>query len=76
MLSSLRQPGNQVPGGKWQHDMFQGSGGVTTRTGGGQGAKLLISNLDYGVSDSDIRVSVCSAYGHTSVCVCVYMHVV
>ncbi|KAM7534108.1 hypothetical protein Aperf_G00000116023 [Anoplocephala perfoliata] len=35
----------------WIHDMFQNNG-----TGGPRGnAKLLISNLDYGVNDEDIR---------------------
>ena len=48
-------------GDKWQHDMYEnGSGGVTpttpTRNTAGTG-KLHISNLDYGVSDDDIRVS-------------------
>lgn len=46
--------------GRWSHDMYQGGGG-----GGGGArtqmvtgpAKLLISNLDFGVSDSDIHVS-------------------
>ncbi|XP_063603579.1 THO complex subunit 4-like [Penaeus indicus] len=44
--------------GRWNHDMYQGGGGG----GGGGGriqqsgpAKLLISNLDFGVSDSDIH---------------------
>ena len=58
--------------GRWNHDMYQGGGGG--RGGGGGGGrmppplmgmatsgpvKLTISNLDYGVSDSDIRVSGC-----------------
>lgn len=40
--------------GQWSHDLFNGSrrGGVAT-TGGP--AKLIVSNLDYGVSDSDIN---------------------
>ena len=47
-------------GGKWQHDMFQGgfngvSQAQTPAKSGG--SKLLISNLDYGVSDDDIKVN-------------------
>lgn len=49
---------------KWQHDMFEehvggragNSGGNGGGNGGGNSGKLLISNLDFGVSDSDIRV--------------------
>ncbi|VUZ52218.1 unnamed protein product [Hymenolepis diminuta] len=36
---------------KWQHDMFQNSGAGAPRAN----AKILISNLDYGVNDDDIR---------------------
>lgn len=47
---------------KWQHDMFAvnnfGGAQMVTRSGAAsQVAKLLISNLDYGVSDDDLRVS-------------------
>lgn len=53
--------------GKWQHDMYQGGfNGVSqaqTPARGGSGSKLLISNLDYGVSDDDIMVRVSEREG-------------
>lgn len=43
-----------APSGKWQHDRF--SGGRTTGGAAPAGpAHLLVSNLDYGVNDKDIR---------------------
>ena len=47
-------------GNRWQHDMFQddfNGADVQHTPGRPTGGKLLISNLDYGVSDDDITVS-------------------
>ena len=45
---------------RWEHDMFE-SGGQAKRTSFGSGglstgSKLHISNLDFGVTESDIQV--------------------
>jgi hypothetical protein len=45
----------------WKHDLYQqAAGGFNkSRAGGeasGSGARLLISNLDFGVNDADIQV--------------------
>lgn len=49
----------------WQHDMYEGAGGSgaggfrsrsNVTSGGSSEGKLIIANLDWGVSDSDISV--------------------
>ena len=56
--SLSRQPTRQVPD-TWKHDKFEGAAVTPKRIGGGvggRGSKLMISNLDYGVSDADVKV--------------------
>ena len=48
------------PDGQWDHDMYgagAGGGGGMRSSGGGlsTSGKLIVSNLDFGVSDSDIH---------------------
>lgn len=45
----------------WTHDLYDSAsygGGRSMGGGGGGSGKLLISNLDFGVSNSDIKVIV------------------
>lgn len=50
------RPNRQIPD-KWEHGMFQPGAVFTSPRGkqGGGGSKLMISNLDYGVSDADLK---------------------
>jgi len=48
------------PDGDWQHDMYEGgprrnNPRLVSPSAGGGSAKLVVSNLDFGVSDSDIK---------------------
>lgn len=53
----------QAPETTWQHDMFADQGGAFPAQQAGRasaietGTKLYISNLDYGVSNEDIKVN-------------------
>ena len=49
-----------IADGAWQHDMFDagaGTGVAPVATGGIEtGTKLYVSNLDFGVSQEDVKV--------------------
>lgn len=59
-----RFPSRGNADGAWSHDMYEGGakgrGGITTQGGP---SKLVVSNLDFGVSDSDIH-ELFSEFGH------------
>ena len=64
MYLYLMKQSRDVPDDVWQHDMYDGGSAPMRRGGGGMNAggmsggtgKLLVSNLDFGVNDSDIQV--------------------
>lgn len=62
-LFCVQQPVRRAPDSAWQHDMYDNFAPVVPAgsrgMGGGieTGTKLYISNLDYGVSNDDIKVN-------------------
>ena len=56
----MKQPTRGAPEeGQWEHDLFEeGSGAAPLKPNMGieTGTKVLISNLDFGVSNEDIKV--------------------
>lgn len=63
MCSLCEQPVRRDPDSTWQHDMYENflpaapSSGRGVTGGIETGTKLYISNLDYGVSNDDIKVT-------------------
>lgn len=51
--------------GQWDHDLYQNGNALRNRAIAGNAAvstgpaKLVISNLDFGVNDADIQVHIC-----------------
>lgn len=52
----FHQPPRRVRGLPWQHDLLEDSIRAAGITGIEVGTKLYVSNLDYGVTNEDIRV--------------------
>lgn len=55
---SLAKPVQRAPEGQWEHDLFEEGASVAPlrpNTGIETGTKLFISNLDFGVSNEDIK---------------------
>ena len=72
----MKQPTRGAPEeGQWEHDLFEeGSGAAPLKPNMGieTGTKVLISNLDFGVSNEDIKVimnsvSIVLCYAHAFV---------
>ena len=61
----------------WSHDKFTDTGAARNTGGARAGAgKLLISNLDFGVNDSDINVSYCPVAQQPTIFWCFHDNVI
>lgn len=60
----FHQPPRRIRSLPWQHDLLEDSIRAAGITGAEGGAKLYVSNLDYGVSNEDIRVQLKAKHFH------------
>jgi hypothetical protein len=54
----MKKKNKQQINGKWSHDLYQNGAGAQAVLAAGGSSKLVISNLDFGVNDSDIEVNI------------------